>query len=107
MFEKKVTIFKKKDSETWKQIKQLLKDNDFKGVRAGHYFADPVASGGCGAKLDPRNFGGGGKIDRDIYFIEVKESDRERALELIHNNGIVAEVDNNAALDAAERLKTE
>ncbi|MBQ7557132.1 MAG: hypothetical protein IJT00_03625 [Lachnospiraceae bacterium] len=109
MFEKKVTIFKKKDSATWKQIKDLLKNEGFKGVRAGHYFADPVAAGGCGAKLDPRSFSAGGRIDRDIYFIEVKEQDRDRALSVIHDNGLVAEVDEKAAMDAAEkvRLKTQ
>ena len=45
-FEKKVTIFKKKDRETWQKIKDTLKEEEFRGVRASHYFADTLCAGG-------------------------------------------------------------
>ena len=103
LFEKKVTIFKKKDRETWQQIKDALKKEGFKGVSATHYFNDVVAAGGCGAKLDPRSFGGKGVADRDIYRIDVREEDRENVLACIRRAGLVAVVDDQAEVDAALR----
>jgi len=105
MFEKKVLIFKKKDRETWQQIRELLKAEGFKGVSATHYFGDTVAAGGCGAKLDPRAFGGGKVVDRDIYRIEVRESDKDRALDAIRAHGIVPVVDDTAGVDAALKIR--
>lgn len=87
-FSKKVTIFQKKDKETWQKIKTVLKDSGFKGVRAGYYNADTLRPCGCGPKLDPRNFGAKGYIDRDIYFIDVKAEDTERAKNIIAENGL-------------------
>ena len=104
-FEKKTDIFKKKDKETWTQIKEALEEAGIKAW-AGHYFADTVAAGGCGSKLDPRNFGAKGTIDRDIYFIKVKEEDREAALLAIRAKGLVPVVDEQAAVDAALRKPT-
>ena len=99
-FEKKVTIFKKKDKETWSQIKDALKEAGI-DANASHYFADTVAAGGCGSKLDPRNFGAKVTIDRDIYVIKVKEADQEAALSAIRAKGLVTVVDEQAAVDAA------
>lgn len=107
LFEKKVTIYKKKDSATFKQIRDVLKEAGFKGVRASHYSNDYVAAGGCAAKLDPRDFGGGGKIDHDIYFIEVRESDKEAALEAIRKAGLVTVVDDSASIDRAVQIMNE
>jgi hypothetical protein len=101
LFEKKVTIYKKKDRETWEQIRNALKNAGLKGVRAAHYSNDVVQAGGCAAKLDPRDFGGHGKIDHDIYFIEVRESDRQKALDIIKEAGLVTIVDPNASIDRA------
>jgi len=101
LFEKKVLIYKKKDSETWKKIKAVLNEEGFKGVSASHYFGDVAAPGGCAAKLDPRSIGAGKDIDRDIYIIRVKESDKDAALEAIRAHGLVAVVDQDAAKDAA------
>ena len=95
-FEKKVTIFKKKDRETWLRIKDALKEEGFKGVRASHYFADTLCAGGCGSKLDPRNFGAKGKIDRDIYFVDVRKDDVDRARTALQARGIEAVVEDEA-----------
>ena len=42
MFEKRVDIFKKRDRETWLQIKAALKEAGLPGVRAGHYLQETV-----------------------------------------------------------------
>ena len=75
LFSKKITLFKKKDRETWQMIKSLLKDAGLTGIKASHYPIDSLSACGCGSKLDPRNFGVKGHIDRDVYFIDVREED--------------------------------
>lgn len=92
LFEKKVDIFRKKDRGTWLAVKKVLKEGGIKGVSAGHYLQDVVMGGGCGAKLDPRDFGARGRIDREIYFVKVRASDELKAQKLLENRGIVAEV---------------
>ena len=105
MFEKRVEIFKKRDRETWLQIRQALKEAGLPGVRAGHYLQETVMGGGCGAKLDPRNFGGHGQIDRDIYWVKVIEGDEEKAREILLRSGIVPVVEKDVLLDAALRKR--
>ncbi|MBR0204891.1 MAG: hypothetical protein IJQ56_11055 [Synergistaceae bacterium] len=95
-FAKKITIYKKKsDKETWTKIKDLLKEAGFKGVRASHYPIESLNACGCGAKVDPRNFGANGHIDRDIYFVDVREEDSLRAKDLLsqHEINLVVESD--------------
>lgn len=101
MFEKRVLLYKKKDRETWRQIRGALKEAGLSGVKSGHYLQDVVIAGGCGAKLDPRDFGGRGRIDRDIYWIKVAEDDEEKAREILRRSGLVAEVDESVMTDAA------
>jgi len=105
LFEKKVTIYKKKDRETWEKIRDVLKGAGLKGVSASHYAQDVVRAGGCGAKLDPRDFGAKGKVDHDIYYIKVREADEAKAREIILQNGLVAEVKSSEELmqDASAR----
>ncbi|MBQ8956348.1 MAG: hypothetical protein IJ075_05210 [Lachnospiraceae bacterium] len=91
------------ERETWKQIKASLKSAGLKGFKAGHYFQETVMGCGCGAKLDPRDFGGNGRVDHDIYWVKVIEGDEDKALEILRQDGIVAGVDKNVLLDAALR----
>ena len=107
LFKKRATIFKKRDRETWAQIRKTLKEAGVKGVRAGHYLQETVMGGGCGAKLDPRDFGKKGKIDRDIYYVEVLAEDEERVRDILRRSGIVPVVEDNVLLDAALRKKPE
>lgn len=104
MFEKRTVIFKKKDKETWTKIKNALKEGGLTGFKASHYLQDSVMAGGCGAKLDPRDFGDKGKIDHEVYVIKVKENDVEEAKNILLRNGIVVEIDESLLTDAA--LKT-
>ncbi len=105
MFEKRVEIFKKRDRETWQQIRDALREAGLPGVKAGHYLQETVMGGGCGAKLDPRDFGGHGRIDRDIYWVEVKADDEEKAREILRRSGIVPVVEKDVLLDAALRKR--
>lgn len=94
-FGKKITVFKKKDKDTWQKIRAVLKEEGFTGVRASHYSAESLCACGCGSKLDPRNFGAKGYIDRDIYYVDVKEEDAERARSVIASYGINLVVDDD------------
>ena len=105
LFEKHVDIFKKRDKQTWLQIKAALKEAGLPGVRSGHYLQETVMGGGCGAKLDPRDFGGHGRIDREIYWVSVVQKNEEKAREILRASGIVPEVEENVLLDAAFRKK--
>ena len=107
LFRKRVTIFKKRDRATWTQIRSVLKEAGVRGARSGHFLQETVMGGGCGAKLDPRDFGAKGKIDREIYWVEVLPEDEERVRELLTRNGIVPVVEENVLLDAALRKKPE
>ena len=98
MFEKKIEIFKKKDRAAWTEIRDLLKKEGVAGISAGHYLQESVMAGGCGAKLDPRDFGKKGKIDRDIYYIRVRA---DRVREILRKNGITAGIDGDLMTDAA------
>jgi len=95
LFFKKITIFKKKDRQTWQKIKDALKEAGFKGITSGSYSIDSLSACGCGSKLDPRNFGAGGKIDRDVYFIDVKPEDEERAKKFLSEAGIETFIDDD------------
>ena len=98
-------IYKKKDKETWTKIKSALKEGGLTGFKASHYLQDSVMAGGCGAKLDPRDFGSKGKIDHEVYVIKVKENDVDKAKEILLKNGIVAEIDESLLTDAALKTK--
>ena len=107
MFEKRVDIYKKRDSETWKEIKKILSENGVKGVKSGHYLQDTVMSGGCGAKLDPRNFGPNGKIDREIYWVKVPEGQEGEIRELLLKNGVTPIIEDDLMVDASKRKKAD
>ena len=87
-FAKKVTVFKKKDKETWQKIRDALKEAGLKGVRASSYSVDSLCACGCGSKLDPRNFGAKGFIDRHVYFVDVRADDEQRAKNILIERGI-------------------
>ena len=105
MFEKRVMIFEKRDKAAWTRVRRALKAAGVRGVRSGHYSHEDVTVGGCGAKLDPRDFGKNGKIDREIYWIRVPEKDAEAILARLAEEGIVPEVDETVNLSAPERAQ--
>lgn len=82
LFEKREVIFRKQDKAGWQAAKDALKAAGIRGIRAGRYDVEPPVCG-CGAKLDPRDFGARGPVDRSMYFISVPSSETERAKKLI------------------------
>ena len=94
-FRKKVTVFRKKDRDTWQTVKDALKGAGLEGVKAGSYEADSLCACGCGSKLDPRNFGAGGKIDRAVYYVDVRQEDEGRARSILAEKGIAVVVDDD------------
>lgn len=82
IFENKITIFRKQDRTAWLTAKEALKSTGIRGIRAGQYDVEPPVCG-CGAKLDPRNFGVRGPIDRSMYYIRVPAAEAARAREVL------------------------
>lgn len=78
LFEKRETVYDKRDKEGWRQAKEALKAAGIRGVRGISYETEPPACG-CGSKLDPRDFGPKGKIDRRMYRVTVPAPEAERA----------------------------
>ena len=94
-FTKRVTIFKRKDKATWQRIRDVLKSAGICGVKSGSYEAESLCACGCGSKLDPRDFGINGRIDRAIYYVDVKPEDEQRAKNILSENGITCEIDDD------------
>lgn len=84
LFQKREDVFCKQDKAGWKAAREVLKAAGIPGVRAWHYEVEPPV-GGCGCKLDIRNFGPNGKIDREMYAIAVPVGEAARARELLKN----------------------
>ena len=82
LFEKKESVFREKNKTAWLAARTALKNGGITGVRAGSIETEPPVCG-CGAKLGPRDFGGRGKIDRNLYYIEVPVSQAERARQIL------------------------
>ncbi len=83
LFEKREKVFEMKGSKsTFKAVKARLKEEGIRGVRS-NVWTDEIQGCGCGAKLDNRDFGPNGKIDRDIYTIRVLEEDAEKASSIV------------------------
>lgn len=77
LFGKKARVFSQKDYPAWIAAKKALKAA---GIPCyGGYYETELPVGGCGAKLDARNFGEKGKIERNVYYIDVPVRDAERA----------------------------
>ncbi|MDO5400003.1 MAG: hypothetical protein Q4F17_03360 [Eubacteriales bacterium] len=77
LFRKKITVFQEKSRDRWLAAQAALKGAGLAGVRGGYFEETPVC--GCGAKLDPRDFGPRGKIDRNTYYIRIYAEDEARA----------------------------
>ncbi len=82
----KCIVYRSKNEADWNEAKRLLSEA---GIEHFPVTIEEVQATGCGGKVDPRKFLGGGKADSrlsaggdfptTIYRIEVAKSDRERA----------------------------
>lgn len=78
LFAEKVKVFEAKGQKNqYKEVKKALRE---RGIRCyGSVWQDEPPVCGCGAKLDNRDFGPNGRIDRDIYTIRVRKEDEAAA----------------------------
>ena len=83
LFGKREIVFRVSgDKERWKAAKDTLKTAEIKIMEAGSYEGEvPLCS--CGAKIDRRNYGPNGWIDRRVYYVAVKPEDTDRAKALL------------------------
>ena len=79
LFGKREIVFKTVgDKPRWQGAKEALKTAGIKIMEAGsHESEESICS--CGAKIDRRNYGPYGWIDRRAYYVAVRPEDVERA----------------------------
>lgn len=83
-FSKKITVYKEKGcKEDWQKAKARLKEAGIPFASTSLPSEAPAC--GCGAKLDIRDFGPRGKIDRDLYYIDVEEKYAARARAILED----------------------
>lgn len=81
-FSKKITVYKEKGCQKdSQQAKAALKASGIPFSSTSLPSEAPAC--GCGAKLDIRDFGPRGKIDRNLYYIDVEERYLEQALAIL------------------------
>ena len=75
LFGKREIVFKTVgDKERWKSAKNSLKEAGIRVMEAGSLESEaPICS--CGAKIDRRNYGPYGWIDRRVYYVAVRPED--------------------------------
>ena len=78
LFEKREEVFSRRDKAAWTAAAEALRAAGIRGVRARHCQVEPPV-GGCGCKIDIRNCGPNGVIDREEYFITTPAEEAERA----------------------------
>ena len=83
LFGKREIVFEVQgDKPRWQAAKDALKAADIKLMEALSREGEvPLCS--CGAKIDRRNYGPNGWIDRRIYYIAVGPEDAERSRQLL------------------------
>lgn len=83
LFGKRVVAYRVQgDKAAWKAAREKLKAAGIKIMESGSYESEmPIC--GCGAKIDRRNYGPGGWIDRRIYYVSVRPEDEARAAALL------------------------
>ena len=79
LFEKREVVFEVQgDKARWQAAKAALEAAKIKIMEALTREGEmPICS--CGAKIDRRNYGPNGWIDRRVYYIAVRPEDTERA----------------------------
>ena len=79
LFGKREVVFRSPgDKARWQAAKEALKAAGIEIMEANSYEGEiPLCN--CGAKIDRRNYGPNGWIDRRVYYIAVRPEDAERA----------------------------
>lgn len=80
---KKVKIYEKRGAKKeWTALKQALKEAGLNRIEANAFQKEPGVVT-CGCSLDNRDFGPGGRIDRDMYNIYVLLEEEETARKIM------------------------
>lgn len=80
---KKVKIYEKRGAKKeWTELKKALKEAGLHKIEANAFQKEPGVVT-CGCSLDNRDFGAGGKIDRDMYNIYVLPEEKEAARKIM------------------------
>lgn len=98
LFGERETVFKEKNKPLWKEIRKTLKERGVKGVYATAIESE-MPTCGCGAKLDIRDFGPNGKIDRNYYCIRVPAAESSRVRDIIQEVRVA-----NSALEQQDKF---
>ena len=79
LFGQREVVFKVQgDKARWKAARAAVETAGIQIMEASSYEGEiPLCS--CGAKIDRRNYGPNGWIDRRVYYIAVRPEDVERA----------------------------
>lgn len=84
----KIKIYEAKGRKAeWNALRQALKAAGIRKIEANAFDVEPGVIC-CGAGLDNRDYGEGGRIDRKMYNIYVRPEDETRAREILQ--GIVS-----------------
>ena len=79
LFGKREVVFRSPgDKARWQAAKEALKAAGIEIMEANSYEGE-IHLCSCGAKIDRRNYGPNGWIDRRVYYIAVRPEDVERA----------------------------
>lgn len=83
LFGKRVVVYRVQgDKPAWKAARETLTSAGIKIMESGSYDGEmPIC--GCGAKIDRRNYGPNGWIDRRTYYIAVRPEDEARAQDIL------------------------
>ncbi len=83
LFGKREVVFEAQgDKERWNAAKAALRQADIKIMEAlSREVEMPMCS--CGAKIDRRNYGPNGWIDRRVYYIAVRPEDVPAAKQVL------------------------
>ncbi|MEG1594037.1 MAG: hypothetical protein RR350_06460 [Oscillibacter sp.] len=82
LFGKRETVFSEKNQARYELCKTALENAGIQLMESGSYETEAPISG-CGAKLDARDFGPGGKVDRRTYYLAVRPEDAAEARTLL------------------------
>lgn len=73
-------VYRSKNKADWEKAQELLQRSNL-NFRAWHSEEAPV--GGCGSKLDIRQFGRKAPISKTVYKIEVEAKDKAEAQNIL------------------------
>jgi hypothetical protein len=82
LFNRREIVFEARDKAGWEAARAALRAAGVEILEANSFETEqPIC--GCGPRLDSRDFGPAGRIDRLTYYVAVRPEDAQRARELL------------------------